>query len=476
MDLHVAFTSRRDLSGQIYQQVRAAILAGRVRAGDPLPPTREMALQLEVARNTVSTAYDRLAGEGFLRTKIGGGTFVSDQVEGDGLQAAPTAGVLRPRDVWARIREQPNLAAYEPEFDFRAGLPDARLFPYQTWRRLMSRELSASAVGNGGNAYPAGHPGLRAAIARHVGVSRGVSASPSDVLVTNGIQQALDLIGRVLLEPGAVVAMEDPVYPMARHLFVALGARIATVPVDSEGLVVDALPDAAELVYVTPSHQFPLGMPMSLSRRMALLAWADRHGAAVVEDDYDSEFRFVGRPIEPLHALDQSGRVLYIGSFSKVLLPTLRMGFVIAPPSVQLALERAKTVTDWHTSVPPQAALARFIDDGSLARHIRKMRHVYQTRFERVSAVLARDFAAWLKVVPSVAGLHLCALADGFSVHETTAIVQRAAARGVALNPLTHFTADPARRVTQPGLVIGYGAIPTERIDEGLRQLAECLP
>jgi GntR family transcriptional regulator / MocR family aminotransferase len=472
MELHVAFTSRYDLSGQIYRQVKTDILTGHLRSGDQLPPTRDLAQRLEVARNTVSVAYDRLVGEGFITTKIGAGTFVSDQLPETDKRSWPVAGPLRPRGVWSHITPQPDLAAHRPEFDLRCGLPDARLFPYQTWRRLMSRELCAEAVGNGGNSDSAGHPGLRSAISRHLGVSRGVQASAADVMITNGIQQALDLIGRVLLEPGARVAIEDPVYPVARHLFVSLGARVQAVPVDAEGLVVDALPDDAELVYVTPSHQFPLGMPMSFGRRMALLKWADRRGAAVVEDDYDSEFRFVGRPIEPLHALDDNGRVLYVGSFSKVMLPTLRLGFVVAPRSLQDALGRAKAVTDWHTSVPPQAALARFIDDGSLARHIRKMRHVYQARFQRVSELLARDFASWLKVIPSVAGLHLCALTNELSLEETVAVVDRAAARGVALNPLSQFTADPARKATQTGLVIGYGAIPTERIDQALDRLA----
>jgi GntR family transcriptional regulator / MocR family aminotransferase len=423
----------------------------------------------------VSVAYDRLAGEGFIDSKVGAGTFVTGQLPDRDLRSRESAGPLRPRKVWARIPTQSDLAAYCPEFDFRNGLPDARAFPYQTWRRLMAREHTPSAVGNGGNSDPAGHPCLRAAIARHIGVSRGVHAGAGDVIVTNGIQQALDAIARVLLEPGARVAMEDPGYPVARHLLVSLGARVAAVPVDSEGLVVDAIPDDAQLVYVTPSHQFPLGMPMSFARRTALLEWADRHDAAVVEDDYDGEYRFVGRPIEPLHTIDRNGRVLYVGSFSKVLLPTLRLGFVVAPRSLQEALGRAKFVTDWHTSVPPQAALARFIDDGSLARHIRKTRRLYQARFARVSEILARDLAPWLKVVPSVAGLHVCALADGLSVEETVAIVDRAAERGVALKPLSQYTADAARKVEQPGLVIGYGAISLDRIDEGLRRLADCL-
>jgi GntR family transcriptional regulator / MocR family aminotransferase len=476
MELHVALADRGNLSGQIYRQVREAILSGQLRPGDRLPPSRDLARQLAVARNTVSVAYDRLTGEGFIGSRVGAGTFVSDLVPAAQTEEPPAAGPLRPRAVWARIPAQPDLAAYHPEFDFRSGLPDARLFPYQTWRRLLAREFTPAAIGNGGNTDPAGHPGLRASIARHVGTSRGVQANASDVLVTNGVQQAIDLISRVLLEPGGHVAIEDPVYPVARHLFVSLGARVTSVPIDAEGLVVDALPDDAELVYVTPSHQFPLGMPMSLNRRMALLDWADRRGAVVVEDDYDSEFRFVGRPIDPLQTLDRSGRVLYVGSFSKVLLPTLRLGFVVAPRRLHEALNRAKAVTDWHTSDPPQAALARFIDDGGLARHVRKMNHVYRARFNLLGSLLAEEFAGRLQVVPSVAGLHLCALTPDLSVDETVSVFECAAARGVGLNPLSQYTADPVRKAAQTGFVIGYGAIPIERIEEGLRRFAECLP
>ncbi len=476
MELHVALAERGNLSGQIYLQVRDAILSGQLRPGDRLPPTRDLARQLDVARNTVNVAYDRLTGEGFLGSRVGAGTFVNAVLPDARSERSPAVGPLRPRAVWDQIPAQPDLAAYHPDFDFRCGLPDARLFPYQTWRRLLAHEHTPAAIGNGGNADPAGHFGLRESIARHVGTSRGVQASATDVLVTNGVQQAIDLIARVLLEPGGRVAVEDPVYPVARHLFVSHRAKVTAVPVDPEGLVVDALPHDTELVYVTPSHQFPLGMPMSINRRMALLDWADRHGAAVIEDDYDSEFRFVGRPIDPLHTLDRSGRVLYVGSFSKVLLPTLRLGFVIVPRELQAALNRAKAVSDWHTNVPLQAALARFIDDGTLARHVRKMNHVYRARFSHLSSRLADEFAGRLQVVPSVAGLHLCAMTPDLSVDETVSVFERAAARGVALNPLTQYTADPARKLEQTGFVLGYGAIPVERIDEGLRRLAECLP
>lgn len=214
----------------------------------------------------------------------------------------------------------------------------------------MARELRASAVGRGEYGDPAGYPPLRGAIARHLGVSRGVTTTPGQVTVTTGTQQAFDLIARVLLVPGQRVAMEDPGYAPVRRLFQSLGLDVTGAPVDEQGLVTDALPADARLVYVTPSHQYPLGMPMSLSRRAALLAWADRHDAAIIEDDYDREFRYGSRPVEPLCTLDRSGRVSYVGSFSKTMLPTLRVGFVVAPPALCGALRAAKYVTDWHTA------------------------------------------------------------------------------------------------------------------------------
>jgi GntR family transcriptional regulator/MocR family aminotransferase len=335
----------------------------------------------------------------------------------------------------------------------------------------MSRELRPPAVGTGHYGDPAGHAGLRAAIARHVGVSRGVRADAADIVITNGIQQAIDLIGRVLLDQGACAAVENPGYPPPRLLLESLGARVVPVPVDDEGLVVDALPGDARLVYVSPSHQFPLGMAMSLRRRMALLAWAARRGAAIIEDDYDSEFRFTGHPIEPLHSLDRDGRVIYVGSFSKSMLPTLRLGFLVAPPSLRRALRMAKFLSDWHTPLPPQAALARFIDEGKLARHVRRMRVQYQARYRRIRDVLGRDFTGLLEPIPSSAGLHLSAISQTGTAEDMLNVLQHAQSVGASFFPLSDFTAGQA----QPGLVIGYGAIPLERIDEGLHRLKACL-
>src|SRR5919197_6297048 len=363
VELHVSLVGRRDLTVEIYRQLRQAILEGRLPPGDRLPPTRELARRLGVSRGTVTLAYDQLADEGYVSSRVGAGTFVSDHAAAYPGRAGSEGGALRPRPVWDTM-PLPALFGRLAEFDFRSGLPDARLFPFPRWRRLLAQELHAKVADIGIYADPAGYHGLRRAIARHLGVARAVRASAEDVVVTNGTQQAVDLVARVLLAPGDQVAVEDPSYGPPRRLLASLGARVAGVPVDDQGLVVDAIPPGTRLVYVTPSHQFPLGVTMSLPRRLALLAWAKRHDAAVVEDDYDSEFRYGGRPIEPLQAMDMGERVVYIGSFSKTMLPSLRLGFVVAPASLRTALRAAKFVADWHTPLPTQAALARFLDEG----------------------------------------------------------------------------------------------------------------
>jgi GntR family transcriptional regulator / MocR family aminotransferase len=469
VDLHIGFDGRGDLAGQLYRQLRAAILDGRLRAGDGLPPSRELAARIEVSRNTVTAAYDRLTSEGFLAGKVGAGTFVT---EGAARMSrhAPRATRLTPRPVWTALDLTPSPAPASPSHDFRVGVPDARLFPAAVWRRLVASELRRPGPRKARYGDPAGLPELREAIARHLGASRSVQASGDDVIVTSGAQQALDIVARVLVEPGATVAVEEPGYPMARLALEAAGGRIAPVPVDGEGIVVSALPASARLVYVTPSHQFPLGMPMSLARRMALLAWAEARGAAIIEDDYDSELRFGGRPLEPLQSLDRAGLVLYIGSFSKVLSPDLRVGYLVAPHSLRPALCAAKLVSDWYTPPATQAALARFIDDGLLARHVRTARREYQARRDRLEAALARELAPVFDVVPSVAGLHLAAeLRDD---RDDRAIEQAAIDAGLAVRALSRFAiSDVPRR----GLALGFGAIAASRIDDGVRRLAACV-
>jgi GntR family transcriptional regulator/MocR family aminotransferase len=464
MDVHISLAGPGDRATRIYGQLRSAVLDGRLRPGDRLPPTRELAASLGVARNTVAVAYERLTAEGFLTARVGAGTFVGTAPVASAVRR-PVPGV-RPQPIWDALQreEKPARRPYVAK-GFIVGTPDPTLFPLATWRRLVSAELRSATLTPAAYADASGEPRLRAAIARYLGVSRSVRAAADDVVVTQGAQQALDLIGRVLVAPGDTVAVEEPGYPPARALFRALGARVVGVPVDGEGLVVDRLPSAARLVYVTPSHQFPLGTPMSLARRAALLDWAATRDAAVIEDDYDSEFRFSDRPLDPLQSLDRAGRVVYVGTFSKTLLPALRLGYAVAPPSLLPALRTARRLADWHGDVVAQAALARFIDSGELSRHVRRAGRVYAERHRLVTAALAGDLSRWLTPVPSAAGLHVCAL----STVPLDDVVARAAAAGVTVERLSAYGA-----AGPDGLVLGYGAVPTDRIAPGLRTLAEC--
>jgi GntR family transcriptional regulator/MocR family aminotransferase len=473
MEFHVSLVGRKSLSVEIYRQLRRAIIDGVLAPGDPLPPSRELARRLSVSRTTVTVAYDRLAGEGYVESRVGAGTYVSFRRErpaADANKRRP-AGVLRPLPVWETVRV-PVHPEHPPRFCFITGMPDASLFPHQVWRRLITRELRSPAVSGGAYGDAAGHPGLRQAISRHIAVSRGVESGADDVTITNGIQQALDVMARVLLAPGDRVAVEDPGYLPPSRLFATLGAEVIGVPVDEEGLVVEALPRDVRLVYVTPSHQYPLGVTMSMPRRQALLDWAERSNAAIIEDDYDSEFRFGGRPMEPLHTLDDSGRVIYVGSFSKTMLPSLRIGFVITPASLTAAVHKAKHITDWHTNMLGQAALARFIDEGDFARHVRKLGSIYKTRHELMLKIFDRDFAGCLKGIPSTVGLHVTARSSNASVEEVTAVVRRARDdAGVVVHRLSEFAVTGPQ---QAGVVLGYGAIATADIEEGLRRLRAC--
>lgn len=453
---------------RVYRALRAAIVDGRLPPGHRLPATRALAVDLRVARNSVAAAYERLVAEGYLEARVGAGTFVAPVRSRPVPRPAP-ADPLRPRAGWTFTPLPVSADAEPPPYDFRTGIPDAQLFPFDTWRRLLVAEVRLRANSPGTYAEPSGHPALRAAIARYLGVSRSIRAGAGDVVVTNGTQHALDLIARVLLRPGDVVAVEEPGYPPARRLFASAGARVVGVPVDVEGLRVDALPGTARLVYTTPSHQFPLGRPMSLARRHALLDWAGRRPAAIVEDDYDSEFRYSARPLEPLYGLDTAGRVLYAGTFSKSMLPTVRTGFVLSPPALRPALVAARQLGDGYGQVVVQAALARFIDDGRLARHVRRAGRAYAGRHARIVARLAAEDA--LEVLPSAAGLHLTALLRDGDPARAARVCAASAASGVAVDDLSIYQ-DSAR---QAGFVFGFGAVDPDRIDAGLTIFADLL-
>jgi len=468
---HVSLVGRKDLSGEIYRQIRRAVLDRRLRPGDPLPPGRELARALAVSRATVTVAYERLAAEGFVTSRQGSGTFVSELVTQIGPEKTGrrSTGALQPRPIWEAVPPQPTFETVR--FDFRTGICDASLFPHRSWRRSVAWALRSGETTAGVYEHAAGHRDLRVAIARQTGISRGIKASADDIIITNGTQQALDVLARVLLAPGDGIAVEDPGYGPPRHLFKALGIRVVGVPVDRQGLVVDALPRGIRAVYVTPSHQYPLSVTMTLPRRQALLAWAERNNAAIIEDDYDSEFRFGGRPLEPLQMLDARGRVVYVGSFSKTMLPTLRLGFLVTPPSLRAALHKAKFVSDWHSSTLAQAALARFIDEGAFARHVRRVSAIYRERHQIIADAISRNFVEHLELIPSTTGLHLTALARRMSADQIAEVARRAAGRGVAVQVLSRFAVNAIPRA---GVMLGYGAIPTAHIEEGVRLLRAC--
>ncbi|HYJ68692.1 MAG TPA: PLP-dependent aminotransferase family protein [Nocardioidaceae bacterium] len=473
MDLHLFLDEAGGpLSRQIYDQIRDAIMAGRLRPGERLPSTRALADALGVSRNTVSAAFDHLTGEGFLAGRAGSGTFVSDAARFESRTRPRAASPLRVAPTWRHLSiEVPDFSARQPAYDFRLGIPDSSRFPYATWRRLVTGAFRQSRIG-GAYADAAGHPDLRSAIARHLAVSRGVRVDPGQVLVTSGVQQATTLVGQVLVEPGDVVAMEDPGYRPVRRVFEAARATVVDVPVDAEGIVVGALPERARVVYVSPAHQFPLGVAMSLPRRLALLAWAQRADAAILEDDYDADFRYAGRPVDPLQALDTDERVVYVGSFSKSMLPALRLGYCVVPRGLESVFRRAKFVNDWHNPLPEQLALAAFIDGGHLARHIRGARRDYQARRDRIVAGLVADFQPWLRPIPTVAGLHLAAWANDASAEEVEEWQRRAGDLGVAVEGLASFAHGSA---TRPGLALGFGGIPLSAVDEGLRRLRRAI-
>jgi len=457
--------SRRRLA-VLHRALQRAIGEGRLQPGLKLPATRRLAVALGVSRNTVLAAYDLLLSEGYAVARKGSGTYVAEIA-----RRAASAGDRRRSSLlapaWRTKRPLPEPAPSAGyAFDLRLGFPEKALFPHEIWRRLASRTARGLARAPAAYAGPAGHAGLRAAIARHLSFTRAVACTAEDIVVTAGAQQAFDLLARVLVTPGrTVVAVEDPGYAPLRAAFAAAGAGLAAVPVDAEGLVVDRLPRRARVASVTPSHQFPLGVVLSPQRRAALIDWARTHDAVLIEDDYDGEFRYGGRALDALQTLDREGRVFYVGTFSKSLYPALRLGYVVAPPWARPALLAARQASDWHGDPQSQGTLASFIDEGHLARHLRRMRRLYDRRRSLLLHSLARF--DWLEPLPSAAGLHLAARLRSRS--SGIVLAGRAAEAGVAVEALERYAlARPALR----GLAFGFGTIPLEHVEPAIAVLA----
>jgi GntR family transcriptional regulator/MocR family aminotransferase len=456
----------RQLLRALHGQLRAAIVDGRLKPGLRLPPTREMAAAYRLSRNTVVAAYDLLLTEGYLTAQRGAGTFVADALprKRDVKRAWVAPGTdRRLSEFWRTTAPLPMSATGPaPSFDFRMGTPDVKAFPFEIWRRLYGRALRALAKSPPRSEDPQGRGRLRVAISGHVSFTRAVACAPEDIVVTSGAQQAFDLLARVLVTPGrTTVAVENPGYPPARRALAAAGARIVPIPVDADGMLVSRLPRQARVICVTPSHQFPLGCVLSTERRVALLEFARRQGAVVIEDDYDGEFRFGGRPLDALQTLDRDESVFYVGTFSKSLFPAIRVGFIVAPPWARPALIAARQSAEGPHSVVAQEALTDFISEGHLTRHVRKMRRVYAER--RIALLDGLAKMPWLETVPSVAGLHLAAFTQPGL--DADALEVRAHGQGVGIRSIRSYYTGKAGR---GGIGFGLGPISQQEIEAAL--------
>jgi GntR family transcriptional regulator/MocR family aminotransferase len=468
---------------QVYFHLRSSILSGKLKGGGKLPSTRALAEELAVSRNTILNAYRQLLLEGYVEGVEGSGTFVARVLPEHLLtpqelsepSASEAKEPLLPRfsENASRQMAAPKMSRQSPSpvevsrRPFRFGVPDLKVFPYKLWSRLVIRQARQMPASAFTYQNPAGYPPLREAIAAHVTVSRGVHCTADQILIISGSQGGLDLAARILLNTGDAVWMEDPGYPKARGAFIGAGANVVSIPVDKEGLVVEtgkAAAPQARLAYVTPSHQFPLGVTMSLNRRMALLDWAEKANAYILEDDYDSEYRFTRRPLPAMQGLDDSGWVIYIGTFSKTLFPALRIGYLILPPQLVEAFQVVRNLIDTHPPILEQAVLTDFIIEGHFMRHLRRMRSLYA---ERRAALLDAARELPLEIAAPEAGLHCVGwLPSGM---DDQALVRKAAEHEVDLIPVHNFAIEPLAR---KGIMLGYSEYSVEQIRDGVRRLA----
>jgi GntR family transcriptional regulator/MocR family aminotransferase len=472
--------ARGGLQKQIYAGIRRAILNGTLRPGARLLSSRAMAADLAVSRTTMLLAMDQLRAEGYVTARRGSGMFVVDELPDDLPQPpvrinkpAATHPPLSRRGAALSATPPASRRLTGPPRAFRIGSPALDLFPRRVWSQLVRRCLKSLPAAGLDYGDPAGLPALRAAIAAHVGASRGTHCDADQVFIVAGAARGLDLLCRVLLDPGDLVWLEEPGYSGAWSAALGAGARIHPVRVDDEGLDVAAgagSAPAARLVFVTPSHQYPLGVAMSLPRRLALLRWAGSAGAWVLEDDYDSEFRYSTHAVPCLHGLDTGERVIYVNSFSKNLFPALRLGFIIVPKDLRRQLFSSRSAADMHPPVLDQMVLAEFMEGGHFERHVRRMRAVYRERLEALAAAAERWCGGALRLRPVRTGLH--AVADLVGV-DGESVYREAAARGVEVTPLSAYYWGEAQPVE--ALVMGFAAVDPAALNLGMERLAAAI-
>jgi len=484
IDLDLGTRGPREASRTLYRQLKAAIVDGRLPPGAKLPPTRKSAAFFRVSRNTAVEVYERLLNDGYVVSRQGSGTYVANPAKvAKPAKQSSGSPAQRLNSFWLRpditaamgFWREDTTPSRATHIDFRPALIDARQFPFDVYRRLSAQQLRGLEKKPARYKSPQGNQGhyhLRAAITQHIALTRAVVCQPDDVVVTSGAQQAFDLIARVLVTPGqSRVAIEDPGYPPMRVAFAAAGAQLVPVPVDDEGLVVERIPQDVSVICVCPSHQFPLGVTMSMRRRKALIEFARVRGAVIVEDDYDGEFRYDGAALEALRGHEAATDVVfYVGTFSKCMLPSLRLGFVVAPGWALRTLVAAKNCVDWHCSTPLQMGVAAFIAEGHLARHVRKMRHIYKQRRELLLKTLAADLGQWLEPIPSFYGMHIAAVARG--AMDLERVAESLLRQHLKIHTLSRYYLESPERA---GLIFGYGAPDLPDIQRGLTLLRKIL-
>ena len=480
--IHLDRASSTPLYLQLYKNIRRAVLTGQLAAGTRLPSTRDLATSLGVSRNTVTSAFDQLLAEGYIEGKVGAGTYVAE------IDVAPAHKPVRPLSASIPLpsalsqRGQKMLALretilryrHDPIRAFRPGVPALDAFPVEVWSKLMTQRWRYAQSDLLSYGDPCGYRPLRECIAEYLRLSRAMRCEAEQVIIVSGSQQALDITARVLLDPGDAAWMEDPGYSGARNVFLGADVNLVPVPIDEQGLNVKAgklkHPDA-KLIYVTPSHQFPLGYSMSLSRRLELLQWAQQSGAWIIEDDYDSEYRYQGHPLAALQGLDETGCVIYMGTFSKVLFPSLRLGYLVVPPGLVDAFAAARALSDRHSPLFDQAVLTDFITEGHFNRHLRRMRRLYAERQSALISAIQGQLSHYLNVQPCATGMHLIGwLPRGV---DDRVVSQHLLQHGITAPALSAYCLEaPA----QGGLVLGYAAIDVPAIRRSVGQMASLFP
>jgi len=486
LPLKLHTSSPISLQAQIFEQIRGMILEGRLRPGDPIPATRVLSEQLGIARNTTALAYERLAAEGYIETRQSIGTFVSMQIPEGALYTATHGPAATPRSPKRTSSKAPVPAARSQALvnphgrrlvaDFWVGRPDPESFPRKTWARLAANRLLSSGSALTEYRDPCGLRELRQAIADRIRPTRNIAATADEIVIVGGCQDGLNLVSRMLLTPGATAVVETPCYQGAAFLFESFNARIVPVPVDDRGLDCARLPNVKNAIaYVTPSHQYPLGVTLSLERRLELLAWATETNSYILEDDYDSDFRFHGAPIAALKGLDRMGRVIYLGTFSKCLGAGLRLGYVIFPSEL---LERARHMKTLMNNGQPwleQATLVDFMTSGSYERHVRRIRKLYYSRRNALLAALKKHFGR-AEIIGDEAGMHLAWHLPSH-LPPASKVEKMAIEAGIGVYTLASGAAVNFDASTESDryLVLGFSSLTEREISTGIARLADVL-